>query len=99
MIYYMKHTKYLILGAGVSGLSFANNIDSNDYLILEKEHEAGGYCRTTRRNGFVWDYVPKGWWRQMENFSTNSLAFVVASTPYSREDYIYDYEEFKKMDL
>ena len=44
-------------------------------------------------------YVPKGWWRQMENFSTNSLAFVVASTPYSREDYIYDYEEFKKMDL
>lgn len=44
-------------------------------------------------------YVPKGWWRQMENFSTNSLAFVVASTPYSMEDYIYDYEEFKKMDL
>ena len=42
-------------------------------------------------------YVPKGWWRSMENFSTNSLALVVASTMYDKEDYIYDYEEFKKM--
>ena len=42
-------------------------------------------------------YVPKGWWRSMENFSTNSLALIVASTPYSKEDYIYDYDEFNKM--
>ena len=42
-------------------------------------------------------YVPKGWWRSMENFSTNSLALVVASTSYHPEDYIYDYEDFKKM--
>lgn len=41
-------------------------------------------------------YVPKGWWRQMENFSTNALALVLASTSYSREDYIYDYQEFKQ---
>jgi dTDP-4-dehydrorhamnose 3,5-epimerase-like enzyme len=41
-------------------------------------------------------YVPKGLWRQMENFSTNSLALIVASTPYNAEDYIYDYEEFLK---
>ena len=42
-------------------------------------------------------YVPKGWWRFMENFSTNSLALVMASTSYNQDDYIYDYEEFKKM--
>lgn len=41
-------------------------------------------------------YVPKGWWRQMENFSTNALALVLASTPYTKEDYIYDYQEFKR---
>ena len=41
--------------------------------------------------------VPKGWWRQMENFSTNALALVLSSTPYNREDYIYDYELFKKI--
>lgn len=44
-------------------------------------------------------YVPKGWWRQMENFSTNALALVLASTPYTKEDYIYDYQEFKNMSL
>lgn len=26
-------------------------------------------------------YVPQGLWRQMENFSTNSLALILASTP------------------
>lgn len=41
-------------------------------------------------------YVPKGWWRQMENFSTNALALVLASTPYTKEDYIYDYQKFKR---
>lgn len=40
-------------------------------------------------------YIPKGIWRQMENFSTNSLALVLASTKYVKEDYIYDYEVFK----
>lgn len=40
-------------------------------------------------------YVSKGMWRQMENFSTNSLALVLASIPYTPEDYILDYEEFK----
>lgn len=40
-------------------------------------------------------YVPKGMWRQMRNFSTNSLALVLASIPYAPEDYILDYEEFK----
>ncbi len=40
-------------------------------------------------------YVPKGLWRQMQNFSTNSLALVLASIPYSPTDYIRDYKEFK----
>jgi len=40
-------------------------------------------------------YVSKGIWRQMENFSTNSLALVMASIPYDPSDYIYDYEVFK----
>lgn len=40
-------------------------------------------------------YVPKGLWREMDNFSTNSLALVLASIPFDRNDYIYDYSEFK----
>lgn len=46
----------IILGAGITGLSYALYSGSDDWLILERELEAGGYCRTTRRNGFVWDY-------------------------------------------
>lgn len=40
-------------------------------------------------------YVPKGIWREMNNFSTNSLALVLASTPYDTSDYIRDYNTFK----
>ena len=39
-------------------------------------------------------YVPKGLWREMNNFSTNSLALVLSSTPYNQDDYIYDYSKF-----
>ena len=40
-------------------------------------------------------YVPKMMWREMRNFSTNSLALVMASTSYDVEDYIRDFEQFK----
>lgn len=42
-------------------------------------------------------YVPKGLWRQMSNFSTNSLALVAASTYFNPDDYIYDYDLFKEL--
>lgn len=42
-------------------------------------------------------YVPKGIWREMNNFSTNSLALVLSSTEYNPEDYIFDYELFESL--
>lgn len=39
-------------------------------------------------------YIPCGLWRHMENFSTNSLALVNASTAFTKDDYIYDYETY-----
>lgn len=39
-------------------------------------------------------YVPPGTWRRMTNFSTNSLALVLASMPFDADDYILDYHEF-----
>ena len=39
-------------------------------------------------------YVPKGLWREMENFSTNSLAVILSSTNYDACDYVRDYDEF-----
>lgn len=42
-------------------------------------------------------YVPCGLWRQMQNFSTNSLALILASTEYDASDYVYDRSEFMQM--
>lgn len=40
-------------------------------------------------------YVPAGCWRQMLNFSTNSIALVLASTPYHESDYMRSLEDFR----
>ena len=45
----------IIIGAGVTGISYAG-FTSNDYLILEREKEIGGYCRTIKRGGYIWDF-------------------------------------------
>lgn len=42
-------------------------------------------------------YVPKGYWREMINFSTNSVGLILAPTLYEPEDYIRDYNEFLKL--
>ena len=42
-------------------------------------------------------YVPAGLWRMMENFSTNAVALEFGSTHFDMADYIYDYEEFKRL--
>lgn len=46
----------LIIGAGISGLSYAYFCGHDEYIIIDKDVSIGGYCKTTKRNGFVWDY-------------------------------------------
>lgn len=41
-------------------------------------------------------YIPKGLWREIKDFSTNALALEFGSMPYTEDDYIRDYEEFKQ---
>ncbi len=57
----------------------------------QKEH------RFSLNRSYYGVYVPKMMWRLLENFSTNSLALVIASTDYSIADYIRDYESFLKL--
>lgn len=40
-------------------------------------------------------YIPKGLWREMENFSTNSVTLEFASTHYDENDYVRDYSEYQ----
>lgn len=42
-------------------------------------------------------YIPNGMWREINNFSTNSLALEFASTQYNSKDYIRDYDKFIKL--
>lgn len=42
-------------------------------------------------------YVPAGLWREMENFSTNSLALEFGSIHYDEKDYIRDYQDYLKI--
>jgi hypothetical protein len=41
--------------------------------------------------------IPKMFWRTLENFSTNSVALIIASTDYNDTDYIRDFELFKML--
>jgi hypothetical protein len=58
---------------------------------LEKEY------RFSLTRSYYGVYVPKMVWRMLENFSTNSLALIIASTDYSESDYLRDFEGFKQL--
>lgn len=53
----MEKVRFLIVGAGISGLAFADRLGKDeDYLVLEADQEIGGYCKTVTQDGFTWDY-------------------------------------------
>ena len=43
--------------------------------------------------------MPKGLWRELDNFSSGSICLVLASDIYDENDYIRNYEDFKKLKL
>ena len=54
----MKHVKYLILGAGPSGLTLANSLKQkgeSSFIVIEKEETAGGLCRSVSVDGSPFD--------------------------------------------
>ena len=54
-------------------------------------------CRYTLNRSYQALYVPNMMWRTLENFSTNALCLVVASSPYSEDDYVRNYKEFRRL--
>ena len=55
--------------------------------------------RFSLNRSYMGVYIPKGTWRSIENFSTNSVAVIAASTKYDPEDAIRDYNQFKDESL
>ncbi|MDQ1095113.1 MULTISPECIES: sugar 3,4-ketoisomerase [Chryseobacterium] len=66
---------------------------SFDVILNDGEKE----YRFSLNRSYYGLYVPKMYWRKLENFSTNSLALIVSDKPYSENDYIRDFNQFKKM--
>lgn len=50
--------------------------------------------RFTLNRSYYGLYIPAGTWRIIENFSTNSVAVIAASTQYNQSDGIRDYNKF-----
>jgi len=71
----------------IIALSGSFDLVLNDGILVKKYSLSRSYYGL---------YIPPGIWRQMENFSTNSLAMVISSTVYSEIDYIRDYQVFLK---
>jgi protoporphyrinogen oxidase len=49
----------LVVGAGVTGLATAAALSESgddDYVVIEADREIGGWCKTVKKDGFVWDY-------------------------------------------
>src|SRR3954467_2952129 len=56
----MDSCDVLVIGAGISGLGFANWWREREpnarVIVCEADTEVGGYCKTIVKDGFVWDY-------------------------------------------
>lgn len=74
--------KYLIIGGGISGLTLANYLKDN-YLIIEKENEVGGYCRTIKKGNYIWDYAGHFFHFKTDEFKEKFLNVI------PKEDIIY----------
>jgi len=92
----IRKTENLIIGGGISGLTFAS--ESDDYLIVEKESEVGGYCRTIRRGGYVWDFAGHFFHFKTEKYREKFIDSVPADEFVDRVKKTYIYYKDKLID-
>jgi dTDP-4-dehydrorhamnose 3,5-epimerase-like enzyme len=57
-------------------------------------HDGIASTRFSLNRSYKGLYIPEMYWRHMENFSTNAVCLVLASTFYSDDDYINNFENF-----
>ena len=63
-------------------------------VVLDDGKEKTTY---TLNRSYYGLYVPNGLWRELENFSTNSVAMILSSTGYDAGDYVRDYAEYLRI--
>jgi len=65
---------------------------SFDVVVKDGKNET----RYSLNRSYYGLFIEAGLWRQMENFSTNAVAMVLSSTRFNENDYIREYEDYKK---
>ena len=80
------------------------NIDSEEFIIalsgsfdIKLDDGFKNKLIFSMNRAYYGLYIPRMYWRLLENFSTNSLALIVSNSEYNNNDYIYDFNEFKKL--
>lgn len=81
---YKKNQEFIVALSGAFDVIVSDGINEKKY---------------TMNRSYYGLYIPAGLWREMENFSTNSLALEFGSEHFSKEDYIRDYELYKKLKI
>lgn len=77
--------------------------ENNELIIAQSGsfdvvlHDGKDEVRYHLNRSYYGLYVPRMVWRSMANFSTNSLATILSSITYSIDDYIRDFDQFKKI--
>ena len=67
---------------------------SFDVCITDRD---GSETKYSLNRSYYGLYIPALTWRHMENFSNNSLSLHLSSSVYDSEDYLRDFEVFKKL--
>lgn len=60
-------------------------------------HDGNEEIKFSLNRSYCGLFIPKMYWRRLENFSTNALALIVSDKHFDEQDYIRDFEEFKKL--
>jgi oxalate decarboxylase/phosphoglucose isomerase-like protein (cupin superfamily) len=66
---------------------------SFDVIVFNENGEKSSFSLNRSYFGL---YLPPSTWRQMENFSTNSLALHISSSTYDANDYVRNFDNFIK---
>lgn len=80
-----SHKEAMELVVATSGCFNVNLFDGKTWLTY------------TLNRPFEGLYIPPGYWRTLDNFASGSVCLVVTSNMYDEDDYIRDYEEFKRL--
>jgi len=60
-------------------------------------HDGSEEVKFSLNRSYYGLFIPKLYWRRLENFSTNALALIVSDKHFDEKDYIRDFEKFKKL--